>query len=137
MANMRTNVISGYFLEFATRRGDGFHCAPQLLSDHSKLVTARFEMEALLQKLRQRTSARVEGYERQVQDDLKAYVDSGAVDWKAYCYFTPHHYTRNLVDICKEYEAIILCWEANQISPIHNHSVRSFPNLLPPHSAIL
>jgi hypothetical protein len=43
-----------------------------------------------------------------------------------YMFFNQHKYARNLVEMNKHFELIVLCWESHQESPIHNHSVR-FP----------
>lgn len=38
-----------------------------------------------------------------------------------YCHWREDFYTRNLVKKTKAYELMVLCWAANQKSPIHNH----------------
>ena len=40
---------------------------------------------------------------------------------KQYCFWSNDFYTRNLVEKTKAYELIVLCWNAGQYSPIHNH----------------
>jgi cysteine dioxygenase len=38
-----------------------------------------------------------------------------------YLYFSPEHYTRNLIQRTPLYELIAICWDVGQKSPIHNH----------------
>ena len=42
-------------------------------------------------------------------------------DWRRYVHFSPGTYTRNLIRASDEYELIVLCWDDNQASPIHDH----------------
>lgn len=42
-------------------------------------------------------------------------------DWQNYVKFSSDCYSRNHVIHTKEYELLILCWQPNQGSPIHNH----------------
>eukprot|EP01121_Diplochlamys_sp_Union-15-3_P020965 TRINITY_DN8353_c0_g1_i1.p1 TRINITY_DN8353_c0_g1~~TRINITY_DN8353_c0_g1_i1.p1 ORF type:complete len:217 (-),score=31.34 TRINITY_DN8353_c0_g1_i1:113-763(-) len=57
-----------------------------------------------------------------IKSTLEQYLKSGAVDWKKYALFCPHKYARNLVEINEDFELMIICWQAGQVSPIHNHS---------------
>jgi len=52
---------------------------------------------------------------------LEGYARSGA-DWRKYALFEATYYSRNLVQQCEAYELIVLCWNAGQRSPIHDHS---------------
>jgi len=38
-----------------------------------------------------------------------------------YLFYTPTHYTRNLIYKCDLFELLAICWEVGQISRIHNH----------------
>jgi cysteine dioxygenase len=51
---------------------------------------------------------------------LGDYANSRA-DWKGYALTSPSCYTRNLVELNDQYELLVLCWDASQCSPIHNH----------------
>lgn len=52
---------------------------------------------------------------------LGEYVRQHA-DWRAYAHFAPKCYTRNLVGKTERYELLVLCWDALQSSPIHDHA---------------
>lgn len=43
-------------------------------------------------------------------------------DWRDYAHFAPGCYTRNLVGRTEWYELLVLCWDADQASPIHDHA---------------
>lgn len=43
-------------------------------------------------------------------------------DWREYQTWSSDRYTRNLVHRCGAYELLLLCWEAGQESPIHDHA---------------
>ncbi|MEY2747410.1 MAG: hypothetical protein RL112_2452 [Planctomycetota bacterium] len=43
-------------------------------------------------------------------------------DWRAYALFAPDAYTRNLVARHEAFELIVLCWQKDQESPVHNHA---------------
>ena len=51
---------------------------------------------------------------------LSAYAAHHA-DWRDYALFREDCYTRNLVRRSAAYELLVLCWGADQESPIHNH----------------
>lgn len=51
---------------------------------------------------------------------LAAYASSGS-DWQAHSYLRPGGYTRNLVFKDGMYELLLLCWDAGEASPVHNH----------------
>jgi cysteine dioxygenase len=38
-----------------------------------------------------------------------------------YLFWDKQHYTRNLIDKTALYEVVAICWEAGQVSSIHNH----------------
>ncbi|MFQ5877448.1 MAG: cysteine dioxygenase family protein [Acidobacteriota bacterium] len=40
---------------------------------------------------------------------------------RPYVFFSPDHYTRNLIHRCDLFEVIAICWEMGQTSAIHNH----------------
>ena len=42
-------------------------------------------------------------------------------DWKKYALFSPTHYTRNLVEMSDFVEFIVLCWNPQQESRVHDH----------------
>lgn len=41
--------------------------------------------------------------------------------WAEHAHFDRAEYTRNLIHKNEHYELLLLCWEAGQASPIHNH----------------
>jgi len=52
------------------------------------------------------------------------YVEGHPVDMHsltAYLFFSKHHYTRNLIFKNDLFELLAICWEAGQVSQIHNH----------------
>jgi cysteine dioxygenase len=56
--------------------------------------------------------------------NVLSYLSSQIVDIKSltpYLYFSPQHYTRNLIHKSELFELIALCWDIGQKSPIHNH----------------
>lgn len=42
-------------------------------------------------------------------------------DWRAFATHSDEHYTRNQVARNEHFELLLLCWAADQESPIHNH----------------
>jgi cysteine dioxygenase len=50
---------------------------------------------------------------------LEAY--SKSEDWREYALFDTACYTRNLIHRCTDFELLLLCWDADQESPVHNH----------------
>lgn len=42
-------------------------------------------------------------------------------DWRRYAFFEDGIYTRNLIAANEHFELLLLCWSANQTSPVHNH----------------
>lgn len=46
-------------------------------------------------------------------------------DWRAHAHFAPLRYTRNLVGRTEWYELLVLCWDAGQSSPIHDHAAQN------------
>jgi len=73
-------------------------------------------------KLKAIFKQRSPGYQNEVKRVVNAYIVAGHEDWREYAFFNPHKYCRNLVEINKDFEIIVICWDANQESPIHNHS---------------
>jgi cysteine dioxygenase len=53
---------------------------------------------------------------------LLADYAAGHEDWRRHALFAPAAYTRNLVARTAWYELLVLCWDAGQESPIHNHA---------------
>ncbi len=54
--------------------------------------------------------------------DLKNYVKQySGDDWKKYVSFTDDTYKKNLVKKNDELEMIVICWNNNQVSGIHDH----------------
>jgi len=43
-------------------------------------------------------------------------------DWRSFALFAPDAYTRNLVARHESFELIVLCWQKDQESPVHNHA---------------
>jgi cysteine dioxygenase len=43
-------------------------------------------------------------------------------DWKCFVLFDRERYTRNLLHRCASFELLLLCWESEQESPIHDHA---------------
>ncbi len=46
-------------------------------------------------------------------------------DWRDYVRWSDERYTRNLVHRTREYELLLLCWQPEQASPIHDHAGQS------------
>lgn len=42
-------------------------------------------------------------------------------DWRPWALGEPGQYTRNLVELCDEFELLLLHWGVGQASPVHNH----------------
>ena len=53
--------------------------------------------------------------------NLLAQYSTRHEDWRAWAMFDPECYTRNLVHQEEQFELLLLCWQAGQKSPIHNH----------------
>ena len=53
---------------------------------------------------------------------LLADYSQNASDWGDYRLFRPETYTRNLLHRCADFELLLLCWQPDQESPIHDHS---------------
>lgn len=51
---------------------------------------------------------------------LKAYIQEHD-DWRQYATWSDERYTRNQLARTDRFELLLLCWGANQTSPIHNH----------------
>ncbi len=43
-------------------------------------------------------------------------------DWRCHAHFQAACYTRNLVGRTEWYELLVLCWDTDQASPIHDHA---------------
>ncbi|MBK8180680.1 MAG: cysteine dioxygenase family protein [Planctomycetes bacterium] len=52
---------------------------------------------------------------------LLAEYSKAQSDWRGWSFFAPDCYTRNQVHHEPEFELLLLCWGAQQKSPIHNH----------------
>jgi hypothetical protein len=46
-----------------------------------------------------------------------------------YLHWDRQHYTRNLIDKTPSYELIAICWEAGQVSSVHNRARRQWQQL--------
>ncbi len=57
--------------------------------------------------------------ERVLEEFGRIVLDPASIN--PYLYFSPSHYTRNLVHYCDLFEVIAICWEVGQASMIHNH----------------
>ncbi|MEW5305980.1 MAG: hypothetical protein WDW38_009909 [Sanguina aurantia] len=57
-----------------------------------------------------------------VRELLRQYSMNHAEEWRRYEFFNEHHYVRNLVDDCEDFELIVLCWKKGQGSRVHNHA---------------
>lgn len=42
-------------------------------------------------------------------------------EWQQYAYFDKLHYTRNLIAYDEKFTLVLICWNSQQESPIHNH----------------
>ena len=42
-------------------------------------------------------------------------------DWRSYAFYSDERYTRNLIHSDATFELLIVCWNPDQESPIHNH----------------
>jgi len=83
-------------------------------------------MKNLIQSIHKELRDKQEGHHNRVVGFLNKYVEEEHKDWEDYKIFAPCKYARNLVEINDEFEAIVLCWDTNQESPIHNHTVSFF-----------
>jgi len=80
-------------------------------------------LASLVRELNRAFDLNIEDPEEQgekVNGILEQYV-STQTDWKEYANFCPLKYSRNLVARTEKYELMVICWDANQVSPIHNH----------------
>lgn len=62
--------------------------------------------------------------ERFTIDHVAAYLEGNPVDpdsLSPYLFYTPTHYTRNLIYKCDLFELLAICWDVGQASRIHNH----------------
>ncbi|MBL4654377.1 MAG: cysteine dioxygenase family protein [Bacteroidia bacterium] len=76
------------------------------------------------------TNKSVETLVNSLDPEVKNFVEYGNVmnaidmdenDLEPYCHWRKEFYTRNLIERTKAYELIVLCWDVDQYSPIHNH----------------
>lgn len=57
-----------------------------------------------------------------IQNIMQNY-ESKKEEWEPFAFFDKYRYTRNLIDDGNgKYNLILLCWNVNQQSPIHDHS---------------
>lgn len=54
--------------------------------------------------------------------ELVHYLQIPTEAWQEYASFSKSHYTRNCVARTDKYELLLLCWEKDQITPIHCHN---------------
>jgi cysteine dioxygenase len=45
-------------------------------------------------------------------------------DWKPFISWNAEEYTRNCIANCESYELLLMCWQKDQASPIHNYSLQ-------------
>lgn len=57
----------------------------------------------------------------QVSELILHYLQNNTGDWKQYVYFTSNHYSRNHVIATPQCELIIMCWNPDQNTFIHDH----------------
>ena len=57
---------------------------------------------------------------KRVADLLGRYAEENG-DWRDWTFFETERYTRNLVHRCGDFELLLLCWDHDQSSPIHDH----------------
>lgn len=81
-------------------------------------------MDKLLKDLSQAFESNLPDKKEVVKQILWDYQQSGYEDWKKFIFWNPHKYSRNLIEITPQFEAILLCWNEGQESPIHDHAVR-------------
>ena len=41
--------------------------------------------------------------------------------WESYVHLSPENYTRTLVALEQSFSVVLICWNAGQASPIHDH----------------
>ena len=56
--------------------------------------------------------------------DLINNLNLNIEDVKSYCTWNEDNYTRNLIHLNDKFHLLILCWQQDQYSPIHNHGGR-------------
>lgn len=61
------------------------------------------------------------GRGKRVAELLRDYASTQEC-WRAWSYFLPERYSRNLVHRCAGFELLILCWGEGHASPIHDHA---------------
>jgi len=76
----------------------------------------------LCSTLKELLGKRQNGFQLEVKQAINEYVESKSDDWREFAIFNPHKYCRNLIEINPDFEMIVICWDKNQESPIHNHS---------------
>jgi len=86
---------------------------------------AKHTMQNLLQQIQTTLNKGILGHEEEIRNHLQDYVKAGHTDWTQYRLFAPCKYSRNLVEISKDFECIVICWDDNQESPIHNHTAQN------------
>lgn len=94
-------------------------CPPPERSVDCTLDALTRKLEPLLRadgRERARTSGGAE-----VAALLRAYA-SCEKSWRGYANFREDTYSRNLIWRCGDFELLLLCWNANQCSPIHDHA---------------
>ncbi|KXZ56539.1 hypothetical protein GPECTOR_1g484 [Gonium pectorale] len=53
--------------------------------------------------------------------NTKSYGTCNGGDWQRFALFNDIHYVRNLVEANEDFELIVICWKAGQVSRVHNH----------------
>lgn len=73
-----------------------------------------------LRSLEEVVAALSEG-ERTKYKDILYSMNLSLEAFEPYCSWSEESYMRNCIFENKDFELILLCWEKNQITPIHNH----------------
>ena len=59
--------------------------------------------------------------ERTTYDNIMRSMDIPTWEFEDYSYWSDECYTRNCIVDTEDFELILLCWKAGQITPIHDH----------------
>lgn len=55
-------------------------------------------------------------------NDLFESIKLPKSEWEKFCTWKDNRYTRNCITSCDSYELLLMCWDKEQHSPIHNFS---------------
>jgi len=79
-------------------------------------------MDQLIADITETLSNPTEGYVEKMKALMMEYHESGNQEWMDYKFSNQHSYSRNLIYICELFEVVLLVWNKDQCSPIHNHN---------------